>query len=103
MYEPDNWVVLKFPDHYRILAGWSGGYSRGSSWRLNSGITRVVEEPDHYLFYGSSGSCYKCHKDSYCVRTNNAYVYADIKQRYGDKVDLMPEDTDWRNIDWGLQ
>ena len=29
-YSPDNWVIIKMDDgndpHYRVLAGWSGGY-----------------------------------------------------------------------------
>lgn len=50
-YTPDNWVVIKCKGddpHYRILAGWSGGYTTGTSWRMNSGITRVEETDDAY-------------------------------------------------------
>jgi len=46
MYNPDNWVVIKMngdDPHYRVLAGWSGGYLDGDSWRMNSGITRVED------------------------------------------------------------
>jgi hypothetical protein len=103
MYQPDNWVVIKFPDHYRVLAGWSGGYLTGDSWKLNSGIVRVEDDGENYLFYGSSGSCYKCCKSFYCLRKNNVYVYESLKQKYGDKVGIMPEDTDWLNVDWRLQ
>ena len=31
-YNPDNWVVIKMSGndpHYRVLAGWSGGYLDG--------------------------------------------------------------------------
>ncbi len=49
-YTPDSWVVLKvkagkgtFP-FYKVLAGWSGGYLSGDSWRINSGITRVEDD-----------------------------------------------------------
>lgn len=102
-YFPDNWVVIKFKGddpHYRILAGWSGGYTTGDSWRLNSGIVRV-EQTDHlYRFYGSSGSCYECSKNWYCLRRNNAYIWSQLQERYGDKVELMPEETDWMNMDW---
>lgn len=58
---PDNWVVIFLngsEPHYKILAGWSGGYAQGDSWRLNSGITKVEETESAYSFYGSSGSCY---------------------------------------------
>jgi hypothetical protein len=65
-YNPDNWVVIKMngdDPHYRVLAGWSGSYLNGDSWRMNSGITRVEDAGDRYNFYGSSGSCYSCGKE----------------------------------------
>ncbi len=114
-YSPDNWVVIFLngdDPHYRILAGWSGGYTTGDSWRMNSGIVRCEETvetyshngkeytPEYYIFYGSSGSCYKCHKDTYGLRMNNAGVWNQLEQKYGDKVQLMSEDTDWLAMDW---
>ena len=103
MYEPNNWVVIKFngkDPHYRVLAGWSGGYLEGSSWRMNSGITKVEEDDKAYYFSGSSGSTYRCGKQSYGLRHNNAYVWDDLVTRYGDKVEMLPEDTDWNNVNW---
>ena len=100
---PDNWVVLKIKGtqpHYRVLAGWSGGYLDGDSWRMNSGIVRVEEDEDRFYFYGASGTCYKCGKHSYMLRMNTAAVWEEFKTRYGDKVELMPEDTDWMKMDW---
>jgi hypothetical protein len=100
---PDNWVVIFLngdDPHYRILAGWSGGYLSGDSWRLNSGITRVEENEHSYSFYGSSGSCYVCGKHNYGLRMNNAGVFNQLEEHHGDKVELMPEDTDWMSIDW---
>lgn len=102
-YAPDNWVIvhMKGDDpHYRVLAGWSGGYTTGSSWRMNSGIVKVIEEDVHYLFVGSTGSTYACHKDMYGLRMNNAYVWKQLEERYGDKVELLDENTDWINMDW---
>ena len=102
-YMPDNWAVVKYKGddpHYRILAGWSGGYLDSDTWRMNSGITRVKETDDSFLFYGASGSCYECIKTAYCIRSNNSYVWSELKERLGDKVELMPEDTDWMNLDW---
>lgn len=102
-YRPDNWVIIKFdgPDpHYRVLAGWSGCYTSGTSWKLNSGITKVEDHNDFYRFYGSSGSCYDCNKVSYMLRMNNAYIWNQLKELHGDKVQLMEENTDWTNVDW---
>jgi hypothetical protein len=105
-YQPDNWVVIKIKGdnpHYKILAGWSGGYLSGNSWRMNSGITRVEEFAEGFKFYGSSGSCYICGKQSYMIRMNTAGVWAQLVQLHGDKVEIMPEDTDWLNMDWIIQ
>ena len=103
VYVPDNWVVVHLKGdtpHYRVLAGWSGGYLDGDSWRANSGITKVDQAGDYFLFYGSSGSCYECHKDTYRLRKNNAYVWESWKLQLGDAIEMMPEDTDWLAMDW---
>ena len=110
-YTPDNWVVLKIKEGkgtfpcYKVLAGWSGGYLDGDSWRMNSGITRVEDDGDYYNFYGSSGSCYRCYKENYCLRMNNASVYDNLvkQQKFKGQVRLMPDNTDWMNTDWGIK
>ena len=103
---PDNWVVIKMKGdepHYRVLAGWSGGYLDGDSWRMNSGITRVENDGDCYNFHGLSGSCYSCHKESYTLRMNTAHIWPRLQELHGAKVEMMPEDTDWMNMEWGIQ
>ena len=103
VWNPDNWVVVHIKGdkpHYKVLAGWSGGYTTGSSWRMNSGIVEVIEEDDHYLFIGSTGSTYACHKDMYGLRMNNAHIMEQLKQLHGDKVEMLDEDNDWVNMDW---
>lgn len=100
---PDNWVIIKLSGddpHYRVLAGWSGGFTTGDSWKLNSGITSVDEDGHFYYFYGSSGSCYQCDDKAYGLRMNNVGVWNQLKELQGDKVELMDEDTDWLSIDW---
>ena len=103
-YTPDNWVVIKLDDgvepHYRVLAGWSGGYTTGNHWRVNSGITKVTEDNMYYYFSGSSGSTYWCGKKSYMLRMNNVRIWDQLQRLHGDKVKMMPEDTDWMNLDW---
>ena len=68
-YNPDTWVILKFtgskiPDGimYKVLAGWYGGWDKGDSWKLNSGITQITTHEDYYEIEGYSGSTYNCHK-----------------------------------------
>ena len=101
-YYPDSWVVLKiqYQDNiiYKLLAGLSGGYTQGDSWRLNSGITKVTENGNFLEFWGYSGSCYVCHKDAYRLTMANALVYNKLNENFG--VEMMPEDTDWMNMEW---
>lgn len=98
-YTPDNWVVLKIKKgdsyFYKVLGGWSGGYTHGSSWRINSGVASVDESGDYYLFRGYSGSTYRCHKESNCVRMNIAGVLDSLQIRHGDKVEVMKEGINW--------
>lgn len=103
MYKPDNWVVFKTERDgdviYKVLAGWSGGYLDSDSWRINSGIEKVTED-DHYIyFHGSSGSVYQCNKNSYGLRMNNAHIWNQIQEMFGDRVTLLDDGTtNWLEI-----
>jgi hypothetical protein len=104
-YQPDNWCILHMKGndpHYKVLAGWSGSYLTGDSWRMNSGIVKCIEEDDHWLFIGSSGSTYACHKDAYGLRVNNAHVYNRLKEKFGDKIELLEDRFNWNEMDWIL-
>ena len=67
---PDVWVVVEFtgtkvPETYRrVLAGWYGGYAGSDSWKMSSGITETIEHPDYWDFKNTSGSVYRCYKNS---------------------------------------
>lgn len=103
-YTPDNWVVLKINHKgetlYKVLAGWSGGYLDGDSWRMNSGIVAVEKQAYLYGFYGSSGSVYWCHQGAYRLTMATSGMYNQLKEHFGDAVELMPEDTDWMSLDY---
>lgn len=100
-YQPDNWVIFKLSDkdpHYRVLAGWSGSYLHGDSWRINSGITKVEKGSTTWKFYGETGSIYECGFHNYGLRFNNSHIWESIKESYGKDVEIMPEDTNWLSI-----
>lgn len=70
IYKPDSWCIIRvaYPDaepHYRVGAGWAGGYTSGRSWQINSGITKyeTIERNGYtvYRFHGESGSIYECY------------------------------------------
>lgn len=65
-YYPNRWVILKFTTpkqvFYKVFAGWYGGFTKGDSWQLNSGIAKVVPQDDcSYDIHGYSGSIYNVH------------------------------------------
>lgn len=102
-YKPDSWVVIKMTNKdqtfYKVLGGWSGGYLDGDSWRLNSGVERVELDNDRYMFYGSSGSVYNCHKESYGLKMITTGIWNQMKEKYPDQVELL-DDRDWSTMEW---
>ena len=92
-YIPDNWIVLRLPEDkgdggYKVLGGWSGGYLDSDHWRLNSGITRVTEDEEFYLFHGHSGSIYRCHKGNQQMRMNMCGVPGKLEEMGCQIVDV---------------
>lgn len=92
---PDNWVILEIkPPHqveptHKVLAGCSGGYLTGDSWRLNSGITKIEETENAYYVHGYSGSVYKLFKDCEMLRFNNMGVFNKlVKSESVNRVDM---------------
>jgi len=81
VYTPDVWVVVEFtgtavPETYRrVLAGWYGGFARGDSWKLSSGIVETIDHGDHWDFKNTSGSVYRCYKsvERFSGMTSNVF------------------------------
>ena len=96
-YCPDKWCILKISHtdtFFKVFGAWSGSYLGCDSWRMNSGITEVIEDEDHYVFVGASGSEYKCHKEMYGNTIFGAGVLKGYIDKYGEVITIMPED-DW--------
>jgi len=98
---PDRWLIVRFTDTYKIFATWRSSYGSGESWRVNSGITKVESDKEEYRFFGYSGSCYHCRKDSYGT-TNYGYQVLDdvcekLKTAEFDKPVVL-EDQDWKKF-----
>jgi hypothetical protein len=109
-YIPDGWVVIKIPYKdefiYKVFASWYGGYAKGDSWKVNSGITSATQEGFVYSFSGYSGSVYECHKDSYGLNFYGSSVLSDMIARaaeQGVEIEILPEDTDWTGIQYGKE
>lgn len=112
MTTPEEWVVIKITNKdepkdpinnpvYKVFATWRGGYAGRDTWKLNSGIDRVVRMQHTFDFYGYSGSCYSCPKDSYgpgsvwCQGILNNII--EKAREAGYDVEIMPNHTDWLN------
>jgi hypothetical protein len=65
---PDKWVIIKIktPEEtiLKLFSTWFGGYLGNDSWRLNSGITEIIQEDDHYIIKGYSETEYTIHRDN---------------------------------------
>ena len=109
-YTPDTWVVLRIVSikddnqiFYRLLSGWIGGYAQSDVWRLNSGITKMEDADTHWVIHGQSGSVYRCSKNSYRLSALTFDKYTERQKTLGEEnIQMMPEDTDWLNVSWGL-
>jgi hypothetical protein len=103
MYTPDRWMLVRIQKDdgkhiYKILGSWYGGYLHGDSWRLNSGITKIEEDKNVYRFYGSSGSVYECHKDSYGA---SMYAYGEIRflaDKYPNTITIYTNEPNMKKI-----
>lgn len=106
IYYPDVWVLLEIEASgetlYKVLAGWYGGYGSGDSWRINSGIAKVEERDEYYVFTGESGSEYVCNKRAYKMSGLSGSIYSSLVEQYKDheeiNVSLVDKDTDFLTI-----
>jgi hypothetical protein len=107
-YNPDKWVVVKitgadYPPIHKVFACWFGGWAGSDSWKLNSGITRAYEEGHCFMFDGSSGSTYACHKASYGTNMYGHGVLQNMivtAEKNGIAIEILPEETNWLEISY---
>ena len=107
-YTPDRWCVIRIPGPketvYKVFASWSGSYTGGDSWKLNSGITQAVLVDGAWEFEGTSGSVYKCRVGSYGANSYGRAVLDDLITRThegaGIDIDILDEHTNWAGLDY---
>lgn len=101
-YKPDKWVIVevKRPNHetvYKVFASWGGGYLDGPSWKMNSGITKVVDNGDSYDVHGYSGSVYSLRNGGYGMTGYGSGAYLNLEKQVtehgeGYSITIFPED-----------
>jgi hypothetical protein len=75
----------------KVLSGWSGGYLDGDSWRLSSPIRElnIDIEKDYITVDTDSGSRYTLYKSNQGLRMSNAGIWNELKERFGDAVEIV--------------
>jgi len=106
-YTPDRWTVIRIqaPTEvlYKVFASWSGGYAGSDSWKLNSGIVRATWADPYWEFDGSSGSVYRCHRDSYGTNGYGGSVLSNLidrAEKQGIQIDVLTSETDWARLQY---
>jgi len=102
MYTPDRWMILKITGadpHYRVFGSWFGGYLGSDSWRMNSGIVSVEQDGEYFIFKGSSGSEYHCHKKTYGSSSYGYGVAAGYEKNSDGKLEILQEMPDILTMD----
>lgn len=84
-YYPDSWVIIKIENgddmHYKVLAGWYGGYAGSDEWRLNSGITSYEISDTMVAFRGYSDSVYYVKQRSEGMTSLMSSIYNDMHKK----------------------
>ena len=88
-HTPDTWVIIKLVQDdgkvlHRVLGGWSESYLYGSSWRINSGITRVEQDVDMYHIHVRSGFVYHFQNNMQRLTMARAPTFAAIVDKLGE-------------------
>lgn len=110
-YVPDRWMPVKITTGngeviYKVFASWYGGYLGSDSWKLNSGVVKVTEEENSYLFYGSSGSIYECYKNAYGISSYGMGVLSNLMaqaQDIGVSIEILSHDTDPMTLEYNQE
>ena len=97
-YTPDRWVVLNINNTiHKILSGWYGGYLDGDSWRLSSGITKIIKHLDHLEIHNESGSIYYCYLSNYGTTSYTDSILNDWKSQ-ADSRNILIEMIDYNTL-----
>lgn len=92
---PDSWIIIevnhKGEQFQKIIAGWSGGYLYGNSWRMSSPIKEmnIDIDSDKIVVYTETGSCYNLYKPYQGLRMSNAGIYNQLKEKFGDMIEIV--------------
>ena len=102
---PDKWVVLELKNEgttmYKVFGSWPGGYLDGDREKGENYEVAVEEDDDYYYFIGYTGSCCKCHKESYGVMTTCQSLldmFIDKANVMGASINVLLDDTNFMEL-----
>lgn len=81
MYTPDRFIILKYleDNSYAILAGWSGGYLDGDSWRRSSRL-KSAKPNEHGYEVTTESSTYQLRASSLGYTTLMVHILNQLSQ-----------------------
>jgi hypothetical protein len=99
MYHPDGYQFIKIDNNgecfYKLFASFSGNFSTGDSWKLNSGCTKVEDNGDGtYSVHGHTGSVYVIPKEGGVITSYNASALQRILNNSTPSVTIIEVDTE---------
>jgi hypothetical protein len=89
---PDTWVIVEVDGKFqKIIAGWSGSYLYGDSWRMSSPIKElnIDIDKDYITATTDSGSEYTLYKKYQGLRMSNAGIYNELKEKFKDRIEIV--------------
>ena len=108
-YTPDSWVIVKIQSEkygtiHKVLAGWSGSYLYGASWKLSSGIVTFEDKGEHYESLQDSGSTYVLYKSSERMSAIMASTFASFEKQLKSIDDTIKviDSGDYMNSNKGV-
>lgn len=98
-YAPDKWIMAKMTHDgesiYKVFGSWYGGWAGSDSWKLSSGVTKIIEHDSYYEVHNVSGSVYECGKNNVGTSAYSSSVWNNFlkKQEAGnyklEEVDIQ--------------
>jgi hypothetical protein len=97
-YNPDVWVSVEITENnvgiVRILAGWYGGYAGSDSWKLSSGVVKVIDTDTHWEIYNQSGSVYRCRKQAERFSGYTSSIFSTLSKQNTDSINIQHVEFD---------
>jgi hypothetical protein len=102
-HTPDRWMIVRItgknhPTIDKVVGSWYGGFGGSDSWRMSSGIMKVVPQDDHYEVHNHSGSIYKLFKGAEGSSMYTGYVFKNMAKELEESGEGMMQIIDIKEV-----